>query len=240
LPAENIFKGMKYEHLFFDLDHTLWDFERNSAECLEEIYHQSELIKLGLDTSEPFITSFLRINTALWDSFDRGLIHHTYIRENRFRMVFEDLGMPPPANYAGIGEVYLGLLPTKKHLLNGALDALEYLTSKGYHLHIITNGFNDIQAKKLSSSGISHLFKNVVTFETVSAKKPDKRIFEHAIKLAGDNLKGSIMIGDNWFADILGARQIGMDTIYYNPAGLEFEESPTYDIRHLNELKAIF
>jgi len=155
-------------------------------------------------------------------------------------MVFEELGLLCPENHEEIGEIYLQTLPGKKHLLEGALELLDYVSAKGYNLHIVTNGFNDIQAKKIASSGISHFFQNVITFENANAKKPDPRIFAYALEVSGALPEESIMIGDNWIADILGAKQFGLDTVYVNPAGLKFEESPTYDIRRLEELKVIF
>ncbi|MCE6988842.1 YjjG family noncanonical pyrimidine nucleotidase [Dyadobacter sp. CY323] len=230
---------MKYKHIFFDLDHTLWDFEKNSSESLTEIFHQLTLNLYGIASLEAFINSFLRINTELWDAFDRGKVHHTYIRENRFKMVFDELGVMCPDNHTEIGELYLRALPDKKHLLEGALDLLTYTHSAGYRLHIITNGFNEIQAKKIASSEIGHFFENVVTFETASAKKPDPRIFEYALEIAGASPEECIMVGDNWIADILGAKKVGIDTAYLNPAGLKFDESPTYDINRLEELMLI-
>lgn len=230
---------MKYKHLFFDLDHTLWDFEKNSSESLEEIFNSLMLIQYGVSSMDAFIGSFLRINTELWNAFDTGKIHHTYIRENRFKLVFEDLGATCPPNHTEISETYLKTLPDKKHLLEGALDLLNYAFSAGYHMHIITNGFNDIQARKIASSQIGHFFEHIVTFENANAKKPDPRIFAYALEVANALPEESIMIGDNWIADILGAKQFGMDTVYYNPAGLQFNESPTYDIRRLEELMLI-
>lgn len=227
---------MKYKHLFFDLDHTLWDFERNSSESLTEIYHSSSLNDHGIGSMELFIQSFLRVNTRLWEDFDSGKFHHSYIRENRFKMVFEELGVECPPHHVEIGETYLNTLPTKKHLLEGALDALTYANSAGYKMHIVTNGFNEIQARKITSSGISHFFENVITFENANAKKPDPAIFAYALQMADASAKECIMIGDNWIADIMGAKQFGMDTIYYNPAGLKFDDKPTYDIRRLEEL----
>ena len=234
-----LFREMRYTHLFFDLDHTLWDFERNSSESLTEIYHSSSLMEHGVTSMELFIQSFLRINTKLWDDFDRGTLHHTYIRENRFRMVFAELGLECPSNHVEIGECYLNILPTKKHLLEGAMDILTYTESKGYKMHIVTNGFNEIQAKKIASSGIGRFFENVITFENANAKKPDPGIFEFALKCADASVDECIMIGDNWVADIMGAQQYGLDTVYYNPAGLKFDQHPTYDIRRLEELMLI-
>lgn len=230
---------MRYKHIFFDLDHTLWDFERNSSESLEEIFHHHQLTRYGIPSLEAFVCSFLKINTALWDAFDRGQLHHAYIRENRFRMVFEELGAECPPDHSDIGEFYLRLLPHKKHLLEGALDLLNYVAAAGYGMHIITNGFNEIQARKIASSEIGHFFSNVVTFETANAKKPDRRIFEFALDIAQTSPEESLMVGDNWIADILGAKQVGMDTVYLNPAGLVFEEEPTYNIRRLEELMLV-
>ena len=227
---------MKYKHLFFDLDHTLWDFERNSSESLEEIFHNLSLMQHGVTSKTTFIQSFLKINTKLWEAFDQGTLHHSFIRENRFRMVFTDLGLECPPNHVEIGEIYLNSLPTKKYLLEGALDVLNYARSAGYIMHIVTNGFNEIQAKKIASSGISHFFNNVITFDTANARKPDPEIFAFALRIANALKEESIMIGDNWIADIMGAKQFGIDTVYYNPAGLIFDEKPTYDIKRLEEL----
>lgn len=230
---------MTYQHLFFDLDHTLWDFERNSSESLQDIYHSLSLNKYGVSSLENFVNTFLRINTQLWDDFDHGRLHHSYIREKRFLMVFEELGIPCPDNHLEIGELYLQTLPQKKHLLEGALDILEYATNKGYKMHIVTNGFTAIQAKKLSSSGIHHFFENVVTFEGANAKKPEPAIFSYALKMAQTAPENCLMIGDNWVADIQGASRSGLDTVYLNPARLTFESKPTFDIQKLEELKSI-
>lgn len=230
---------MSYKNIFFDLDHTLWDFERNSSESLSEVFQEAQLHQYGVHSEEDFVQSFLKINTKLWDQFDRGLIPHTYIRENRFKLVFHELGATLPPHENEIGEKYLQALPTKKHLLNGALDILDYLANKGYNLHIITNGFNDVQNKKIQNAGIAHYFSNVVTFETANAKKPDPIIYEYAIEMTKTPRSQCLMIGDNWVADILGAKQVGLDTVYYNPANLQFEDTPTFDIQHLTDLKRI-
>ncbi len=230
---------MQYQHLFFDLDHTLWDFERNSAESLHEIFHHHQLHQLGISSVNHFIESFLKINTKLWQDFDLGNIEHGYIRANRFRLVFEAMELPCPTSHVEFGELYLKTLPTKSYLIEGAMDLLNHVSQNGYELHIITNGFNDIQERKIESAGISHFFKQVVTFENANAKKPDPKIFNHALALTKANISESLMIGDNWIADILGAKKVGMDTVYYNPGLLTFEDSPTYNITNLSELTYI-
>ncbi|NIJ51104.1 YjjG family noncanonical pyrimidine nucleotidase [Dyadobacter arcticus] len=231
---------MKYKHIFFDLDHTLWDFDKNSSESLEEIFYQLTLDQYGIGSFDGFVRSFLKINTSLWEGFDQGKLHHTYIRENRFKMVFEELGVDCPPNHIEIGELYIRTLPDKKHLLEGALDLLNHIFSSGYRMHIITNGFNGMQARKIASSEIGHFFDNIITFETAQAKKPDPAIFEFALDIANATRQESIMVGDNWVADILGAKKVGLDTAYFNPARLKFDESPTYDIQRLEELMHIF
>lgn len=230
---------MKYKHLFFDLDHTLWDFEKNSSESLQDIFHQLSLANHGVSSMENFVECFIRINTKLWDDFDRGRLPHAYIREKRFLMVFEELGIACPENHLEIGELYLHTLPSKKHLLQGAIETLDYARETGYRMHIVTNGFTEIQARKIASSGISHYFENIVTFENANAKKPDPGIFAYALDQANATHEECIMIGDNWIADIMGASEFGLDTVYYNPAGLKFDQSPTYDIRRLEELMLI-
>ena len=230
---------MKYKHIFFDLDHTLWDFEKNSTESLDEIYYNWSLEKHGIASAVRFIDTFKRINSGLWAAFDLGHVPHAYIRENRFRLVFEELGIECPDNHLHLNEVYLQILPTKKYLLDGAMNVLEYLSNKGYVMHIITNGFTEVQSRKIAASGIGHFFVNVVTNEIANAKKPDPKIFEYALAAANASKESSIMIGDNWVADIEGARKAGIDAVYYNPANLQFEEKPDYNIQHLNELMHI-
>lgn len=229
----------KYKHLFFDLDHTLWDFERNSSESLTEIYHDFELVNHGVVSVGDFVTTFIEINTSLWADFDQGRIAHGYIREHRFRLVFEALGITQLAFGKDMGEEYLRLLPQKSHLLDGAVALLDYCAEKNYQLHIVTNGFDSIQASKMESAGIQHYFQHVITNEKAGAKKPDAQIFMFALNAAKARQEESLMIGDNWEADIMGAMRFGMDAAYYNPKKLAFKTKPTYDIQHLEELKSV-
>ncbi|MFN4146187.1 MAG: YjjG family noncanonical pyrimidine nucleotidase [Runella sp.] len=230
---------MKYQHLFFDLDHTLWDFERNSAESLTELYENFELSQHGIASVHDFIKTFSVVNFRLWDDFDHGRIAHAYIRENRFRLVFEALGVEKIGFDGDLGEEYLRLLPQKKHLLAGAKELLEYTAQEGYRLHIVSNGFDFIQARKMESAGILHFFDEIITNDKAGAKKPDPQIFAFALSSAKAQSEHSLMIGDNWVADIQGAMRFGIDAAFYNPNGLSFEQSPTYNIQHLNELMTI-
>lgn len=229
---------MNYKHIFFDLDHTLWDFDRNSSECIAELFDTFRLADLGVPSSQEFSRHFIDINKKLWSDYDKNLIEHTYIRQHRFPMVFRALGIDEAAVQADLNAEYLKLLPGKSHLLESAREILDYLQGR-YTLHIITNGFAEIQSLKMDSSGISHYFTHLVTSETANAKKPEPLVFQYAMEISGTIATECIMIGDNYEADILGAKGVNVDTVFYNPQGMVVDNKPTYDIRHWNELLAI-
>lgn len=229
---------MKYKHLFFDLDHTLWDFDRNSSECIAELFDTFRLADAGIPSAEVFSRHFIDINKKLWSDYDKNLIEHSYIRQHRFPMVFQALGIAETAVQADLNTEYLKLLPCKSHLLESARELLEHLQGR-YILHIITNGFSEIQGIKMSSAGIDHYFTNIVTSENANAKKPDPLVFQYAMDISGTTAAESIMIGDNYEADIMGAKSVALDTVFYNPLGVEVADKPTYDIRHWNELMGV-
>ena len=227
-----------YKHLFFDLDHTLWDFDRNSAECIAELFDTHRLADLGIASAEDFSQHFIAINRKLWADYDKNLIEHSYIRQHRFPMVFRSLGVDESDIKADLNAEYLRLLPRKPHLLESAREMLDHLRGR-YTMHIITNGFAEIQAVKMDSAEIAHYFTHVVTSENANAKKPDPLVFQYAMNISGTTASESLMIGDNYEADILGAKSAGMDTVFYNPQATLVNDNPTYDIRHWNDLIAI-
>ncbi|ADB39989.1 YjjG family noncanonical pyrimidine nucleotidase [Spirosoma linguale] len=227
-----------YKHLFFDLDHTLWDFDRNSAECITELYDTFRLADLGIESAAEFSRQFIAINRQLWADFDKNLIEHTYIRKHRFPLVFRAMGVDESAVHADLNVEYLKLLPRKPHLLESAKELLDHLNGR-YTMHIITNGFAEIQAVKMDSAEIAHYFTHVITSENANAKKPDPLVFQYAMEISGTNASESLMIGDNYEADIMGAKGVGLDTVFYNPQGQPVSDPPTYDIRHWKELMAI-
>lgn len=227
-----------YRHLFFDLDHTLWDFDRNSAESIGEIYETFRLADRGVTSVDEFSRQFIAVNRKLWADFDRNLVTHAYIREHRFPMVFGALGLRDTSICSRMNDEYLRLLPRKPHLTESAREVLEHLNGR-YQMHIITNGFDEIQAVKMNSAEIHHYFSHVITNEKAAAKKPDPQIFRYALGVSGAQVAESLMIGDNYEADILGAKTVGMDTVFYNPASLDAPDAPTYDIKHWKELMVI-
>lgn len=231
---------MAYKHLFFDLDHTLWDFERNSAECLADIYEIFDFQNLNISSLEAFQQEFSIVNRRQWSLLEQNLITHDELRRRRFQETLENLGVKGLKKSFGleINEYFLELLPKKAHLIDGAVEVLDYLLPK-YDLHIISNGWQDIQVNKMKSSEIHHYFGEIITNELAGTRKPDRRIFDYAIEVTKADLVESLMIGDNYEADVLGAINANMDTVFYNPDDIPTGQKPTFDIKKLVELKEI-
>lgn len=231
---------MKYQHIFFDLDHTLWDFEANSIATLQELFVEHELEKIGIPSFDKFYASYSVINDKLWDRFRKGFINRQELRIKRFTMTFLDFKLCNDKLCADLGARFLEILPTKTALFPDTVAVLDYLQDKQYPIHIITNGFEETQLLKMKHSGIQHYFTHIITSETCGRLKPHREIFDYAVNLAGTRCADSIMIGDTLEVDILGAQEAGMDQVYFAPA--EVQQSvitPTYTIKTLSELKEI-
>lgn len=229
---------MAFRHIFFDLDHTLWDFEKSSHETLFELFHSYQIGHGKSVTALQFVSAFQEVNTKLWYDYQQGSISKHIIRENRFALIYQRLGLPVAEVPPGISHDYLHTCPTKPYLIDGCLDLLEYLKAKGYQLHILTNGFSDVQLIKLKSGGIAHYFNHVITSETIGAMKPDPSIFRHALSTAGALLSESIMIGDGLETDIAGALAVGMPCIYFNPNQTLHKYSILGEVTRLADLKS--
>ena len=226
---------IKYRHIFFDLDHTIWDFDKNAEEALHELYGIYGLKDLGLHSADLFIETYKRNNHRLWAEYHVGKISKTELREARFKKTFLDLGLHPEVIPAGFEDDYVKLCPTKTNLFPHAHETLQYLQSK-YTLHLISNGFRESQDVKISGTNIGGYFQHVIISEVIGVNKPDKAIFQHALDLAGATKSKSLMIGDSVEADVRGALDFGMDAIYFNPAGLEKPDDVPVEIRSLKEL----
>ncbi|MGB0524601.1 MAG: YjjG family noncanonical pyrimidine nucleotidase [Flammeovirgaceae bacterium] len=226
------------KHVFFDLDHTLWDFERNSVETLSELYHEFDIGVLSNESLETFLEVFKEVNAKLWDMFNRNKIEKFYIRQRRFELVFHALDVAVEDVPEGIAELYLQRCPLKPHLLPYTVEILDYLKGK-YELHILSNGFGDVQETKLRNSGIFDYFQVIVNSESTGFKKPDRRIFDYALEQANANVEESVMIGDNLRTDMAGARGIGMRHVFFNPGQLEHFQHIDFEINHLKELEAL-
>lgn len=228
-----------YKHIFFDLDHTLWDYEKNSNEALEELFLKYQLNTMGISSSDEFNLCFEKVNSSLWNDYNKSKISRDGIREQRFLRILDHFEITDNDLSEKLSTEYLMLCPTKPHLMPFTLEVLDYL-KENYQLHILTNGFNDVQKLKLEKSRLHSYFSTVVTSDSAGYKKPMTSIFKFAIDKAGARKKDSIMIGDNLQTDILGARNFGMDTIYFNPKKAKHKSSVTHEIDCLSQLKSIF
>ncbi|MCX8489650.1 MAG: YjjG family noncanonical pyrimidine nucleotidase [Cyclobacteriaceae bacterium] len=227
----------KYKSIFFDLDHTLWDFETNSRETLLELHTTYQLEQKGIE-KQAFLVTFKKINTDLWHLYDTDKINQEVIRLQRFHRIFQEFDVEAYDLSLQFSADYVSQSPTKGNLLPHAKEVLDHLHLV-YPMHIITNGFSEIQSTKMTSSGIEKYFQSVITSEKAGHKKPSKEIFEYALRT--NNLQASevVMIGDNLATDIRGAKNASIDTIYFNPEKIAHEEQLTHDIESLIELKNI-
>ena len=229
---------MNYTHLLFDLDHTLWDFERNSREALSEVYSFYDMQRFSVFTCLEFQDKFKEVNTILWEKYDRDEIDREFIRTKRFQMVLTQLGVKIEDIPADISNTYLSICPTKGNVIPDAFEVLDYLQGS-YNMHIITNGFDDIQDTKLNSSNLRGYFDKIFTSEAVGHKKPSKEMFNKAVEIIGVNKKSCLMIGDNLETDIKGALNAELDVVFFNPDNLKHDLPVTFEIKKLLDLKTI-
>ncbi len=230
---------MAYKHLFFDLDHTLWDFEANSKESLQELFLLHNLHETVTPDFEVFFTKYSYHNRKLWDRYHHGFITQEDLKWKRMWHALLEFKLGDETLSKQLSAAFLELLPTKKKLFPHTIEILEYLKKKEYKLHLITNGFEEVQWRKLDNSKIGHYFSSVITSELASSLKPHKEIFDFAIGKANCCYNESIMLGDNLDADIKGAMSAGMDTVFVNHLREETKLKPTYTIYHLQELENI-
>jgi putative hydrolase of the HAD superfamily len=227
----------KYRFIFFDLDRTLWDFDANSRETIFELIGKYGL-RNQIKDEDHMHAVFNRHNEKLWSDYRKGSITKSFLRTERFRLTFRSFGIYNQELAKKIAADYILLSPSKTTLVPDAIEVLDYLYPK-YKLFIITNGFNEVQYTKLANSNISGYFARVITAENAGINKPNSKIFAHALRLAKADKAHSLMIGDDLETDIKGARDFGMDQVYYNPSGSVHNDKISYEITSLSELKTI-
>lgn len=227
-----MFKHKK--HLFFDLDHTLWDFDKNSGFAFDTIFKNQ-----GFDISlQEFLNIYIPRNQHYWKLYQVNKISHEDLRYYRLKDVFDALHFEVSDEIIHqLSDDYIKYLPEYNHLFDGAIELLDYL-KPNYQLHIITNGFSKVQDKKLINSNIGHYFETITNSELAGQKKPNSIIFDYALKSAKASKEESIMIGDSFEADILGALDFGIDAIFFNEHKTEINHD-VYQVNHLLELKNI-
>mgnify|MGYP000181580391 CR=1 FL=1 len=221
-----------YQHLFFDLDRTLWDFDKSSIEAFEEIFEKHQLATKGIDSPEEFHNKFSVRNRKLWDLYREGILEKNILRWKRFYLTLLDYGIDDKALSEKMGTDYVEISPRKINLFPHVFETLEYLAPK-YHLHLITNGFQEVQQVKIKMSGMDKYFEKLITSEEAGVKKPDPRIFYYAFDKTGALADESLMIGDDYPVDIEGARQVGMDQVFFDPDGISNENNCTFKVDDL-------
>ena len=222
----------KITDVFFDLDHTLWDFDVNSELAFATIFKKDHPAIVITD----FIEKYIPINQACWKLYQYDKITHAELRYNRLKHTFDALEyFVSDAQIESIAKDYIELLPQNNCLFDGTLEVLEYLGKK-YKLHIITNGFAEVQYKKINNSHIADFFETITNSEMAGVKKPNPVIFEYALNLAQANKENSIMIGDCLEADVQGALNAGLEAIFFNDKKIDVDHN-IKQVTHLLELK---
>ena len=225
-------KNNTIQHVFFDLDHTLWDFDKNSEMAFATIFEKNHP-EIAIND---FIEVYAPINQACWELYQYDLISHEELRYKRLKDSFDALNYAIPDSLIHqIAEDYISILPDNNHLFDGTIELLNYLNPK-YHLHIITNGFANVQYKKIINSKIDTYFKTITNSEMAGVKKPNPIIFQYALDLAQAKKENSIMIGDSLEADVQGAIDFGIEALFFNP-NKETSPDGIIEINHLLELK---
>jgi putative hydrolase of the HAD superfamily len=233
--------------LVFDLDRTLWDFDRNSREVLAEVWAEWGADRVGSWTGrEVTFAAFLRVyeeeNLACWAEYRAGRMTQEVLRPLRFRRTFLRLGVREEAApdldalCGAMGEAYLGRAPYRTHLIPGALDVLETLQRRGHRLFVLTNGFDTVQRTKLDHSGLAPFFSDVFTSDSLGLKKPHRAAFEAVLVATGSTAERAVMVGDDLECDVVGAREAGWRQVHFNPDGERHREQIWRTINRLPHL----
>ncbi len=226
---------MKYKNLFIDLDDTLWDIHQNGKECLEEIYSDYGYNRF-YPTFDDYYNVYMPSNHHLWNLYRLGEIRKEELIVERFLVPVRKFGINDPGYAKSLSDDFLQRTTRKTKLIDGTLDLLDYLRPK-YRMHILSNGFREVQFKKIENSGLQPYFDKIILSEDAGVNKPHPGIFTYALKNTNSRRNETLMIGDSWEADMVGARGIGMHHAFYNVSGRsEFPFSPTYTLNDLKEL----
>lgn len=229
---------LKYKHIFFDLDRTLWDFDAAAEVAFERIYEKYDLKSRGIPSAHEFHEVYHPLNEELWVLYRADKITKDELNRTRFMKPLEHYGIHDVELADHLSEDYVYWSPRIVRLVPGTLELLDYLKPK-YHLHLITNGFQEVQHTKLNGSGLEPYFETLTVSEEVGVKKPNPEIFHYALRKAGAIAEESIMIGDEMAVDIDGARAAGMDTVMFNPKREIIEGNRTFEVNDLREIMEI-
>ncbi len=226
------------KHLFFDLDRTLWDFERNSKEALKMLFTEFQL-DTKIKKFYSFLNTYQNTNNNLWHAYGKGKISKEFLRYERFRSTLAQFNIHEEELTNNISNAYIHTSPRQKIIFPYTIETLDSLKKDGYNLHIITNGFKEAQFVKLENCGLKPYFDIIVCSEEVGQTKPAPAVFQYAMGKAGAKPKESVMIGDDYVVDILGALNSGMHGIHFDPMSKSKNRNNGYRIERLNEIPAI-
>lgn len=228
---------MKIQHIFFDLDNTLWDHRRNAYLTIKDLFDKEEItLKYNINFEE-FHSVYHEINEKLWEQIRDGEIDKEYLRKHRFYDTFKRFGIDDLELSMFFEEHFLDKILNYNHLVEGAQYILDYLKAKDYTLHIISNGFQEVTERKCILSGIDHYFQTITSADSVGVRKPNPAIFEYSLGLSDAKKGESILIGDDWIADVIGAQNFGMDIIFFDVLNENKEVEDLKVIKHLLQIK---
>ncbi|AZA55951.1 YjjG family noncanonical pyrimidine nucleotidase [Chryseobacterium shandongense] len=228
---------MKIQHIFFDLDNTLWDHRRNAYLTIKNLFEKEEInLKYNVDFEE-FHSVYHEINEKLWENIRDGIVDKEYLRKHRFYDTFKYFNVDDEQLSMYFEEHFLDKILNHNELVEGAEYILEYLKARHYTLHIISNGFKEVTERKCILSGIAPYFQTITSADSVGVRKPRPEIFEYSLKLAGAVKEESILIGDDWIADVVGAQNFGIDVIFFDVLKENRQEKGLKVIQHLLQIK---
>lgn len=231
----------KYEHIIWDLDHTLWDFDTNSKESIIELLEEFDLVGSPINDVDQFLSDYIKINRHCWDLYQEGKMDKATLRYTRFQQAFELHGVQEAHSRQLADEFcegYVKKCPQKSALIPGAIEVLDYMKAKQYQMCIMTNGFVEAQHVKMHVSGLNDYFNHVFISENLKAKKPDPKAYHAVLNALNTKVEKCIMIGDSASSDIQGAVNVGMDSVHFLPEG-QRDSKGTHIIKDLLELKSI-
>lgn len=228
---------MKIQHIFFDLDNTIWDHRKNAYLTLKDLFEKEEIsLKYNIDFEE-FHSVYHEVNESLWEKIRDGIIDKEYLRKHRFYDTFNHFNVDDEELAMYFEEHFLDRILNHNELVEGAEFILEYLKAKNYTLHIISNGFKEVTERKCILSGIDKYFQTITSADTVGVRKPRPEIFEYSLSLSDATKENSILIGDDWIADVVGAQNFGIDVIFFDVLNENKEEEGLKVIKHLLQIK---
>ncbi|MCP4553532.1 MAG: noncanonical pyrimidine nucleotidase, YjjG family [Bacteroidetes bacterium] len=228
----------RYKQIFIDLDRTLWDFDKSALKTFQDIYHNYHLKEFGILSLEIFLKSYNKHNDILWNYYRKGEIKKEVLSIKRFQLTLDEFKIDDLFLASRIANDYVTKSPLNVVLFPYTHEILAYLKKK-YQLHLITNGFEEVQQVKLDSAKLRKYFTEIITSEKAGSKKPEAQIFEYAFDKTGADATESLMVGDDLAVDIVGARSVGMDQLYVNYNGTQHKENITFEVHSLKEIEGI-